>query len=375
MYKVDKDYYKMKSQINILIFLTGLFLLSSCKDKQQYVSPVRRNFTETVFTSGVLVPDNQYSLTAQSEGYLVKVNINDGDTVQTGSVLAVIDNKQNDYNALNADALLSIASFNASSNAPALKQAEANLELAKEKLKQDEVMAARYKDLYENNSTSKFKLEDALLALESSKAGLITMQENYNLVRQQADQQLIIQKTQSGITGFLQGMNEVKAIVGGKVYKKFKQAGDYVRKGDIIAVLGNTSSFYAKLSVDEASISKIKTGQHVIVQLNTIKEKMYNGKVTEIYPAFDEQSQSFYCKVRFTDDLDFKISGTQLQANIIIGNKENVLAIPRDYLGYGNKVCVKNKGMVTVKTGFVSGDWVEILNGVDENSIIIRDIK
>jgi multidrug efflux pump subunit AcrA (membrane-fusion protein) len=359
----------------MLIILTGLAFLNPCKDGQKDIRPVRKNFTETVFTSGVLVPDNQYNLTAQSEGYLVKVNFIEGDTAQTGSILAVIDNKQNGYNALSANALLSIASFNASSNSPALKQAEANLLLAKEKVKQDELMAERYKVLYENNSTSKLKLEDAVFALESSKANLVLMQENYNLVKQLANQQLIIQKTQTGISNFLQGLNMVKAILGGKVYKKFKQIGDYVCKGDIIAEIGSTNSFYAKLSVDEASISKIKVDQYVDLQLNTNKEKEYHAKVEEIYPAFDEQSQSFYCKARFTEDLDFKISGTQLQANIIIGNKENVLAIPRDYLGYGDKVKLKDKGMVTVKTGFISNDWVEIINGLDENSIIIKDNK
>jgi len=359
--------------VSIITIITGFALISSCNDNQKDVRPVRKNFTETVFASGVLVPDNQYELTAQSEGYLIKLNFNEGDTVQTGSIMAVIDNKQNDYNALSADTLLSIASFNVSSGAPALKQAEANLGLAKEKVKQDEVLAERYKKLFENNSISKLEFENAHLALESSRAGLKSMQENYNLVKQQADQQLIIQKAQTGISSFLLGMNEVKAVVGGKVYKKFKQLGDYVHRGDIIAELGNTGSFYAKLSVDEASISKIKVSQQVVLQLNTDKEKKYDATITEIYPAFDEQSQSFYCKARFTDDLDFTISGTQLQANIIIGNKENVLAIPRDCLGYGNKVLVKSKGKVTVTTGFVSSDWVEILNGVDENSIIIKD--
>ena len=127
------------------------------------------------------------------------------------------------------------------------------------------------------------------------------------------------------------------------------------------------------LSVDENDISKIKLKQQVVIQLNTQKEKSYHGIVTEIYPAFDEQSQSFYCKVEFIDTLDFKISGTQLQGNIIIENKEDVLVIPRNYLDYGNKVKVKGVGEITVETGFISNEWVEILNGLDENSIILTE--
>jgi multidrug resistance efflux pump len=375
IFRINHEHGKYQNQIYRLIILIGFAFLSSCGNKPKDIRPARKNFTVTVFASGVLVPDNQYNLAAQSEGYLIKVNFKEGDTLQQGSILAVIDNKQNDYNALSADALLSIAVVNASPESPALKQAEANLKLAQEKVKQDEIMAQRYKELYENSSTSKLKLEDAVLTLESSKASLISMKENYKLLKLQGEEQLIIQRAQADINSFLQGMNEVKAVVGGKVYKKFKKLGDYVRRGDLIAELGDQNSFYAKLSVDETSISKIKAGQQVALQLNTNKEKIYDAIVTEIYPAFDELSQSFYCKAQFTDDLDFKMSGIQLQANIIIGNKENVMAVPRDCLGYGNTLHIKGKGIVTVTTGFVSSDWVEILSGVDENSIIIRDNK
>jgi multidrug efflux pump subunit AcrA (membrane-fusion protein) len=365
----------MRTSIKVLSILAGLVLISSCGKKSDEIKPVRKNITETVFASGVLVPDDQYDLTAQSEGYLVKLNFNEGDAVKTGAILAVIDNKQNDYSARSAHELLSIASTNVKPDAPALLQAKANLELAKEKLRQDEIQAERYKKLYETNSVSKLEYENAMLALDNSKTNLTAMQENYNLVKQQAEQQLIIQQSQTGINSFLQGMNEVKAVVGGKVYKKFKQLGDYVRRGDVIAEIGDKNSIYAKLSIDETNISKIKLNQQVIIQLNTNKERNYKGVVSEIYPAFDEQSQSFYCKARFTDDLDFKVAGTQLQANIIIGNKANVLTIPRNYLGYGNKVTVKGKGVVTVTTGFVSSDWVEIDHGLDENSTILMDKK
>ena len=193
------------------------------------------------------------------------------------------------------------------------------------------------------------------------------------MLKQQADQQLIIQKSQTGINRFFQGNNEIKAVVGGKVYQKQKQLGDYVRKGDVIAVIGNQNDIYAKLNIDETNISKIKLKQKAIVQLNTDITKNYNGVVTEIYPAFDDQAQSFYCKVKFTDNMDFRISGTQLQANIIISEMNNLLVIPKNYLDYGNKVNVKGKGQVTIQTGFVSTEWVEVKSGIDENTILTLD--
>ena len=110
-----------------------------------------------------------------------------------------------------------------------------------------------------------------------------------------------------------------------------------------------------------------------VIELNIQKDKKYKGKVTEIYPAFDEKSQSFYCKVEFVDTLDFKISGTQLQVNIIIKNKENVLVIPRKYLSYGNIVTLKGGEKKNVKTGFISNEWVEIISGIEEKTIILTE--
>lgn len=361
----------MKSTAKIILLVTATTLLASCGRKTAETKPERKNITESVFATGILLPENKYNLTAESDGYLVSLNFDEGDTVKTSSVLAVIENKTSDVNTQSASQLLSIAAKNLAPGAPALKQAEANAKMAGEKFRQDSLQAERYKKLYETNSVSKLEYENILLALENSQANLTAAMESYNLMKQQAEQQYIMQKSQTDISSILQGNNELKAVIGGKVYQKYKELGDYVRRGEVIAVIGHPNLLYARLNVDEANISKIKPGQKAIIQLNPDKEKNYNGTVAEIEPAFDEKTQSFFCKVQFTDEPDFKISGTQLQANIITGQKENVLVIPTGYLGYGNKVMTKSDGQVSVQTGFISNEWVEITGGLDENTTIV----
>ena len=363
----------MKKLRNLIIAVFASIVLFSCGGKKSNeTKPVRKDISETVFASGSLVPENQYNLTAQSEGYIVKLNFDDGDYVQEGEILAVVDNKQSDFNATSANALLSIANANVSPSGPSLKQAETNIELAREKLKLDEIQANRYKKLFENKSVSQLEYENMQLAFETSKSNLSSAKESYNLLKQQAEQQVIIQQSQSGVNNIIKGNNEIKSVVGGRVFKKMKQLGDFVKKGDVIAIIGHASIIYAKLGIDESNISKIKLNQEVIIQLNTNKDKNYKAIISEIFPSFDDQTQSFYCKAKFTDSLDFKISGTQLQANVIIDNRKNVLVIPKEFLGFGSKVKVKGKGEVVIKTGFISNDWVEVLDGVTESDIITK---
>lgn len=357
----------------IIPIVAGFFLLNSCGKNGETTKPVRKNITETVFASGVLVPVNLYNLTAQSDGYLISLNFEEGDIVKTNDLLAVIDNKTYDINSQSAEMLLKIAKANTLPDAPALKQIEANMNAAEIKMNQDKQQTERYKKLYESNSVSKLEYENMQLAYESSKANYLSLQENYNHQKQLAEQQLISQKSQSQVNKVLQGNNELRAVVGGKVYTKNKELGDFVRRGEVIATIGMPENLYAKLSIDESSMSKIKLNQKVFIELNTHKRIVLNATITEIYPSFDKQTQSFYCKAVFTDSLPFLISGTQLQANILTEEKENVLVIPRNYLDYGNMVNVKGEGKVKIETGIVSTDWVEVKGGIDENTLLILD--
>ncbi len=353
----------MKYLVSIFSFL---FLLTGCKKSdEQPVFPVVKDITETVFASGILDPDDKYNLTAQADGYLLKVNFKEGDSVNTGQLLAIVDNKANSANAAAARELLQIANFNLSDDAPALKQIKANIDFAEQKWKQDELQAQRYKTLFESNSVAKVEYENVKLTSENSKASLDALKQQYSALKQQAEQQKITQEANSKISSANTSFNILKALAKGKILKRFKQMGDYVKKGDVIATIGKPNTMMARLNVDENSISKVKVGQKATVQLNVSKGKIYQGTVSEILPMFDESTQSFVCKVVFDKPLDFSISGTQLEANITVGEKKGALLIPREYLGFGNKVTLKSqKEPIVVETGIVSTVWVEILSGL-----------
>lgn len=81
--------------------------------------------------------------------------------------------------------------------------------------------------------------------------------------------------------------------------------------------------------------------------------------------------QSFICQLKFKEPLDFAIIKTQLQSNITVDTQRNALLIPRNFLEYGDFVRLKDQAeKVKVKTNFVSSDWVQVLSGIDENTIL-----
>lgn len=363
----------MKQTIFSMIIISAV-LLASCGKKTEETSPVLKDVTEIVFAAGVLEANNTYNLTAQTDGYLSAINFSEGDIVKAGTVLATVENRENNFNTESANALFQIAQSNTQNNAPALTQAKSSLLTAKSKLQTDSAQAIRYKTLFEKNTVSKTEYENMWLQYITSQNNFTSAQENYKLVQQQAEQQLISNKASKEIKQTFFGNNQIKAVVGGRIYKKQKQAGDYVRKGDVIATIGDATVLYAKVNVDESNISKIKVGQQCIIQLNTEKEKNYNGTVAEILPAFDDASQSFICKLSFTDSLDFKITGTQLQANIQIATRKNVMLIPRNYLGLDGTVQIKGKNESTkIETSMYSNEYVEVVSGISTSDVLVTE--
>jgi multidrug efflux pump subunit AcrA (membrane-fusion protein) len=104
--------------------------------------------------------------------------------------------------------------------------------------------------------------------------------------------------------------------------------------------------------------------------LNTDKDNPVDAVVSKIYPAFDVAEQSFILEADFLNYNKRILANTQLQANIIIAEKENALVIPAQYLSNNNKVTLSDNSVVTVNVGIKSNNWVEIIDGLNESNSI-----
>lgn len=356
---------------NSLLLLLTLSTLVSCGTKEEG-KPVVQDIKELVFASGELEWDNSYNLTAQTDGILVNATFDVGNKVTENQIIASIDNKTNENNTASAKDLVVISKENLTENAPALQQLQQNIKFAESKYQQDKTQAERYKRLYDSQSIAKVEYENMQLAAENSLSQLNALKKQYQQVLQQSKQNYINTENQLKNNQVILGYNKLVVPQKGTIIKKLKFSGDYLKKGDVIAVIADENKVEGVLNVDENSIGKVKIGQTVFVQLNTNKNEVYNAKISEILAAFDEQTQSFICKVIFDKPLNTSLYGTQLEANILVGEKKNALLIPRNFLGFGNKVMVKGKDeAIIVKTGIVSTEYVEILDGITKEDVLL----
>jgi multidrug efflux pump subunit AcrA (membrane-fusion protein) len=155
------------------------------------------------------------------------------------------------------------------------------------------------------------------------------------------------------------------------VFGVMKKPGDYLKKGDVIAQLG-AGEMIIKLSIAEDDISRIKIGQLAYISFNSHNEQVLKARITKIYPAFDAAQQAFIVEARLTDNKGInQLNGTQLQANIIVEQKNNALVVPSYCVMNNNYVLLKNQAAKkSVQTGIRTLEWTEIISGLTENDVL-----
>ncbi len=358
----------MKTQLSILALFV---LLTGCQQEFEDTTPIRKDVTETVFASGKLAARGTYNLIAKADGYLVAMDFEAGDIVAQGTVLAVIDNEETRVNNEGSEELLAIAESNASNTSPALRQAQVSIEIAEAQYAQDSLQAARYATLWAQNSVARVDYERAQLTAQNAKKNLEAAFETRSQLERDAEQQLINSRMNFELSSESMKQVAVRAVVPGKVYQKYKEVGDYVSRGTVIATIGHPTDIYAEVQIDESAIADVKVGQPAIVQLNTNPDQPIQAVVSEILPTFNDASQSFTSRLTFLDPLKFQIVGTQLQSNIIVEQVDNALLIPRKYLDFNGNVQLKATGeKVPVTTKTISSDWVQVIDGIDEETAL-----
>lgn len=353
-----------------------LLLLFSCKGKQEWVHPITAPVTEAVFASGHIEPVEQFVLTSVNEGYLQQALVKESDLVETGQVLFILDHEPT---AIEEDASLKnlqLAIQNASPDSPTLQKLQSDLTSAQEKLSVDSLQYIRMQRLAATNSVSRVDFENARLNYEHDINTVRSLEENIRATKLSLQQSLIQARSQYEASAAQNDYYAMKSPGNFRVYQIFKKQGELIRKGEQVALLGRADSLCIVLMVDEAGIAKIKKGQQVLVELNTNKGSTLSAHIARIYPYFDSTTQSYKVEAYFDKMADGIIAGTLLQSNIIVDHKEKALLIPRSSMNEGGKIILK-KGKeadtVSVDSGIISTEWVEVKSGLKTSDKVLKD--
>ena len=354
-----------------LVITVFYLLLYSCGEQQEKILPQKTRLTESVYASATIQPDSLYQVYAAVGGILDRNLVEEGDVVQKGVSLLQIINKAPKLNTENAKLALQLARENYSGNSAILKSLEDEIQAASLTFKNDSVNFFRQKRLWEQQIGSKVEFDNRKLAYELSRNNLNLLKSRYARTKNELQTQVQQARNNYEYSQINTKDFTVASKINGKVYALLKEPGEIVSTMEPLAAVGSASVFLIEMLVDEVDIVKLVVGQKALVTLDAYPSEVFTAQVAKIYPRKDERSQTFTIEAIFNKPPKILYPGLAGEGNIIIAEKENVLTIPKTYLFKGNKVRTAN-GIVEVIVGLQNLDIVEILEGIDEHTELLK---
>lgn len=154
--------------------------------------------------------------------------------------------------------------------------------------------------------------------------------------------------------------------------------GMFVKPSQKVLTLGDLSSVWLLAEVFERQSQWVEVGQQAEVRLSYLPGKLWQGVVEYIYPSLDAKTRTLKVRLRFDNPGERLKPNMYANVKIFGGAKENTIVIPIEGLirtGREDRVIVSlGEGKFEARqviAGIESGDFVEIINGINDGDNIV----
>ena len=250
----------------------------------------KRTITEIVNASGKIFPEDEVKVSPDISGVITELNVQEGDTVKRGQLLARID--PDVYNIQRSQAASGVAQSQAQvssvqaqvSNAQAaLNALDAQMEQAQraydrsKKLFDDKVISRSEMDVAETTlKAAKANYNAAVQGIRSTKANVQSAQANVQTA------QASLQKANKDLsrTAIVAPRDGVVSLL--NVKKGESVSGNNFTVGTEILRIADMSKIEIRVDVGENDIPKVKLGDSALVEVDAYSDRKFKGIVTQI---------------------------------------------------------------------------------------------
>jgi multidrug efflux pump subunit AcrA (membrane-fusion protein) len=345
----------------------------SCSKKDTgEIKPNIGTITESVYASGVVKSEDQYTVYSTVNGVLQKINVTAGQTIIKGQSLFKIESDKASLNTENARLAYQLSKENSRYIQDKIAEMETKVQVAKDKLALDQSVYNRNKNIKQYNIISEVDYERVELAYKNSKSNYEAALKQLSQLKIQLKNDQYKNSNNLKISEKSQSDFDVKSAFSGELFDVLVKEGTLITSQMPLAVIGKKKAFLLELDVDEYDMVKVVLGQKVVVTLDSYKGKAFEATVDKIYPIMDERSRTFKIEAHFDMPPTKLYPNLSAEANIIIQTKKNVLTIPKSYLINDEYVLVNEDEKRKVKIGLNDYQNVEILEGLKSDEKIYK---
>jgi HlyD family secretion protein len=355
------------------------------------ISPiVRKTLTYSLVTTGDILPMMQVDLFPKVSGYLERINVNLGDSVHQGQVIAQIDRtefvqKVKEAEAKVAQAKAYLAEVEAGSRPEELRQAEETVRQAQSRFENAKLQRERVDALFKKQVISKKEADLAEMEYTVAEAQLAASQQNLRLLREGARQEVkeasraklkemeaLLAQEQIHLQN-----TDVVAPFQGEIIRRYVDGGALVSPSTPIVNLVHTMTLKVVANVLERNIPFLKPGMKATIRTEAYPERMFEGRVARINIGLDLSTRTLQSEIEIPNSNRLLKPGMFTRIEVVLLEKPGVLAVPRDavmeeegkqfvYLVEGNKATRR-----PILTGIEQDRFLEVKEGLKERDRVV----
>ncbi len=248
---------------------------------------IRDDISEIVSASGRIQPQTKVDITAEVSAQVIRIFVKEGDLVERGELLLMLDTIQ-----LQSD--VSQARYS-------LDEITSRAEAGKAQLEIDRLESERQRKLYEQNLASETAATNARYQLENTQAGYRALLAQVETARARLEKALD-NLSKTAIRAPMPGVVTYLSVEVGEI----AQAQTAFTQGRTLMTVADLSVFEVEIDVDESEIAKLLLGQKAKIKVDAFRDTSFVGTVVEIGNSAlisgqgtESYTTSFRVKVRF----------------------------------------------------------------------------
>ena len=348
----------------------------------------RRDLVATVAASGKIEPERMVNISADTMGRITDLAIEEGQRVDQGQFLMLIDPESAESAVEMGAAGLRAAQASLNTQRIAVETAQANLDLSlrnearARELNRDEIVSLEELDRTESEvkiRTSELEARETEVRVQEQRL----QQETANL--RSARHVLSKVTIEAPMAGMVTRLNieQGETVV----------VGTMNNPGTVLMTIADLSVILAVLEVDETDILDVSLGQTVSVLIDALPDVEFSGRVTKIASSAiqasttpgasaDQRGTNFEVEVTIEDEVPGVRPDFSCTAEITTATRDDVIAVPIQALTMREDeqdneqegVFVFRDGVVTfasVEVGIAGERYFEVLSGLGEGDEVV----
>ncbi|HEY7181036.1 MAG TPA: efflux RND transporter periplasmic adaptor subunit [Blastocatellia bacterium] len=360
-------------------------------DPSRLAAAERGDIARSVVATGRIEPITKVEIKSKANGIIKELKVQVGDIVTPGQTLAELDKEDLAAQAREAKAALIGAEAN-------LKAAEAELEKNKVEAESPDVPFTR-----RNFERAEKLLKDGVLpqqTYDDTRSAYELASNRQNVARAQltvsaakvTQARAAVAQAQAAVDRAEEELNyaTIRSPIAGMVLSRDLEIGSPVSSilnmgaaATLVMVLGDISQVYVRGKVDEADIGVVKLNQPSRIKVETFKDKIFDGKVTQISPLGVDKDNvvTFEVKVSINNPGNLLRANMTANAEIVLEEHKGALLVPESAVIYDNQRNAsveipapgqpKGRQRKPVKVGVSNGSRTEVLEGLSEKEQVI----